>query len=159
MGKTDRFTSSCVYLNGSWYWRGIFPVTCQEIPPKNVSWRTPTPFFHPMTPVWDRSPADWGCAQSLKQHTFEFEEFRIAKLYIYIYIWIVNNLLSIRPPGGQPGFTRKPKVYSSIRPRHVFIFWHKCAQFLSVSQRIYHTVSAKLPKKLSCGIFSRGSFK
>ena len=47
-----------------------------------------------MTPVWDRSPADWGWPQSSKQHKFEFEESRIAKLNIYIYIytyayWIV----------------------------------------------------------------------
>ena len=109
IGKTDRFTNNCFYLNGSWYWRGIFPVKYHEIPQKHVSLPTPTPFFHPMTPVWDRSPADWGWPQSSKQHKFEFEESRIAKLYIYIYIHtyicIPNSLLSIRPPGGQPRFT------------------------------------------------------
>ena len=81
IGKTDRFTNNCFYLNGSWYWRGIFPVKYHEIPQKHVSLPTPTPFFHPMTPVWDRSPADWGWPQSSKQHKFEFEESRIAKLW------------------------------------------------------------------------------
>ena len=60
IGKTDRFTNNCFYLNGSWYWRGIFPVKYHEIPQKHVSLPTPTPFFHPMTPVWDRSPTHWS---------------------------------------------------------------------------------------------------
>ena len=38
-------------------------------------------------------------------------------------------------------------------------FWHKSAQFLSISQRNYHTLSAKLKKTLCFCIFSRGSYK
>jgi hypothetical protein len=51
----------------------MFPVKYHEIPQKHVSLPTPTPFFHPMTPVWDRSPADWGWPQSSKQHKFEYQ--------------------------------------------------------------------------------------
>ena len=57
------------------------------------------------------------------------------------------------------GQTLSQKFKTSWKRIFFCTFWHKSAQFLSISQRNYHTLSAKLKKNRCFCIFSRGSFK
>ena len=117
IGKTDRFTNNCFYLNGSWYWRGIFPVKYHKIPQKHVSLPTPTPFFHPMTPVWDRSPSDWGGPQSSKQHKFEL---RSPEQLNYIYIHMHTEQFAEHSPSRWPAQVHQEMLCFCIFSRGSF---------------------------------------